>query len=97
MQYVSLLRWKDGATPDVEALVKALGRLPGVVGGMTSILSGPTSALVNSYDFGVIIDFADEEGYRAYQESKDVRAVLDEQVVPFIDERAAIMLDVTSG
>ncbi|TYB43403.1 Dabb family protein [Actinomadura chibensis] len=94
-RHVAMFRWAEGTTTGQQDEVAArLGELPGVVQEIREYSLG-TNAGVNpgGYDFVVVADFADRDGYLAYRDHPAHRAIVEEYVTPIAAERAAIQYE----
>jgi hypothetical protein len=45
------------------------------------------------YEFAIVADFADRDGYLAYRDHPDHRAVVEQFIAPIVAERAAIQYE----
>lgn len=94
-RHVAMFRWAEGTTTGQQDEVAArLGELPGAVPEIREYSLG-TDAGVNpgGYDFVLVADFADKDGYLAYRDHPSHRAVVDEFVTPIAAQRAAIQYE----
>ena len=92
LRHVAVFQWAEGTTTEqVAALCDALGRLPDVIPELRRYRFGADAGLVEgNWDFAVVADLDDVEGWRAYLGNPDHRAVLDTHVRPLLGRRAAI-------
>lgn len=96
-RHVVLFRWTGEATDEQRAtLVERLQELPGRIPEITAYAIG-ADARVNpgNYDFAVVADFADRDGYVAYRDHPAHRAVVEECLQPILAERAAVQYEPT--
>lgn len=94
-RHVVLFRWAEGTTTGQQEELKArLADLPGQIPEVKSYSIG-SNAGVNpgGFDFAVVADFADREGYLAYRDNPVHRKVVDEVINPIVRERAAIQYE----
>ena len=91
-RHVVLLRWTpEATTADQEALAEALGRLPDAIPAIRAYRFGPDAGLSGeNFDFAVVADFADAEGYELYRDHPAHRAVIAERIRPIVAERVAV-------
>jgi hypothetical protein len=89
-----MFRWKRGVTPDqVEAVHAALSRMPATVDAIRRYDHGPDAGLGSPrWDYVVVVDFDDEDGWRAYDEHPDHDQIRRELLGPLAEERAGIQL-----
>jgi hypothetical protein len=91
LRHVVLFNWTPEATGEQKERVAAeLGRLPALIPSLRAYQFG-TSAGLNpgAYDFGVVADFDDVEGYLAYRDNPEHRAIIDTFITPIVAQRAA--------
>lgn len=91
-RHVVLLRWAPGATAaDQESLAEALGRLPDAIPAIQTFRYGPDAGLSDeNFDFAVVADFSDAEGYVLYRDHPAHRAVIAECIRPIVAARVAV-------
>ncbi|HEX6311133.1 MAG TPA: Dabb family protein [Acidimicrobiia bacterium] len=87
--HVACFRWVEGTTDEqVARLRDMLAALPAVIGELRRYRFGPDAGLgEGNFDFVVVAEFADTDGWRAYQEHPDHVRVLD-YLRPMVAERA---------
>ncbi|MBB4933471.1 hypothetical protein F4561_004291 [Lipingzhangella halophila] len=91
IRHVALFRWADGVTSDQIAEVEgALERLPAVIPQLRGYTFGRDLGIsANTYDFGVVADVADEDGFTAYRDHPDHQAAR-EIIVSLAVDRASL-------
>jgi hypothetical protein len=94
-RHVAMFRWKDGVTPEqIAAVAEGLFPLPAVIPEIRSFRFGPDAGLAeHNFDYAVTADFDDVEGFRAYRDHPDHRAVAREVIGPILADRAAVQFD----
>jgi hypothetical protein len=94
IRHIVLSRWKEGVTDDdVTAVRDALNSLPSAIPQIRSYRHGPDLKLgKDSWDYGIVADFDDAEGWRIYDEDAVHARVRSDVVVPRMAERAAVRL-----
>lgn len=92
LRHVALFRWADGTTAEQkQALVQGLARLPSLIPDLRDYRFGDDAGLLEgNWDFAVVADFDDVDGWRAYREHPEHRRVLSELIAPVAAERAAV-------
>ncbi|TDB82399.1 Dabb family protein [Actinomadura sp. KC216] len=91
-RHVVMFRWAEGTTTGQQDEVAArLRELPAVIPEIREYSLG-ADAGVNpaAYDFVLVADFADQDGYLAYRDHPSHRAVVDRYITPITAERASI-------
>ncbi len=88
---VLLLRWSPEAEPGAraEALAAALA-LPERVAEVLGIEVAESSGSEDAWDAVIVMDFADESGWRRYLDHPAHRAFVNDHSLPTIAERAVI-------
>lgn len=96
LRHVVLFRWLPDAKPeDVAALESGLRRMPDLVPEIRRYEMGPDVGLIDgAYDFALVAEFDDEEGYRAYADHRDHRELVTELVGPILDRMARVQYEV---
>jgi len=92
LRHVVLFRWKPGATPaELAALEQALGEMPRRVPEIRRYRFGRDAGLVQgNFDFAVVADFDDADGWRAYWANDFHQKLIAERVRPIAAERVAL-------
>jgi hypothetical protein len=96
IRHVALFRWKPGVTAAQVAQVgAALSRLPAVVPAIRRYEHGPDAGFgTPRWDYAVVAEFDDEDGWRAYAEHPEHDQILREVLAPLAEERASVQLEV---
>jgi len=95
IRHVVLLQWQPGTTVEQVAAVSAgLSALPAAVGTMVSYTHGPDTGLVpGAFDYGIVADFADVDGWRVYDEHDEHNRVRRELINPLVAGRASVRFE----
>lgn len=95
-RHVVMFRWKDGTTAEhVRAAEDGLAGLPGAIPELRAYSFGPDAGVnEGNFDFAVVADFDDADGYVAYRDHPAHQSVLAELLRPHIAERAAVQFQV---
>jgi hypothetical protein len=90
-RHVVLFNWTPEATDEQkERVASELGRLPGLIPTLRSYQMGRNAGInPGGYDFGVVADFDDLEGYLAYRDNPEHRAIIETHITPIVAQRAA--------
>jgi Stress responsive A/B Barrel Domain len=94
IRHIVLFRWSETASPEQKSRAAAeIGRLPSLVPSIREFSSG-TDLGVNegNLDFAVTAVFDDMDGYLAYRDNPDHRAMVRDHILPIAAVRAAIQL-----
>ena len=98
-RHVVMMRWTPEATEAQKSAVRAgLEELPSRIPEIRSYSLG-TDAQVNegNFDFVVVADFDDVDGYLVYRDHPDHQAVIQELIRPILAARAAVQHDFSVG
>lgn len=92
VRHVALFRWAEGTTEAaVFAVEAALAELPAQISELRSYRFGRDLGVSpTSWDFAVVADFDDVEGYLAYRDHPAHRAVADRLILPCAADRAVV-------
>lgn len=96
LRHLVLIRWREGCPKEaVRAVSEALAALPAQIPTVRGYQLGPDLGLnpTNS-DFGIVADFDDAAGYRAYAAHPRHLWVIRELIEPWAAERRAIQFEV---
>jgi len=95
IRHVVLFRWTPEATAEQKQRVAAeLSRLPALVPSLRDYRLGANLGLnPGNFDFAVAADFDDAEGYLAYRDHPEHRAIVAEFIQPIVTERAAVQYE----
>jgi hypothetical protein len=94
IRHIVLLRFKDGTRPEaVAAMRTALETLPGRIAEIRRFEVGEDLDLVEgTFDFVVMAEFDDEDGYRTYATHPEHTAVSGEWVLPITEQLARVQI-----
>ena len=95
IRHVVLFRWTADATAEQKQRVAAeLRRLPSVVPSLRAYHLG-TDLGINpgNFEFAVAADFDDADGYLAYRDHPEHRAIVAEFIQPVVADRAAVQYE----
>jgi len=92
---VALFRWNEGTTDEqIGQIRRALAELPSLISEMRAYQFGPDAGLAdNSWDFAVVADFDDVEGWRSYRGHPAHQRVVSEHIGPAAAERASVQFE----
>jgi hypothetical protein len=95
IRHVVMMRWAAGATAEQQQRVATeLGRLPALVPSLRDYRLGADLGLnPGNFDFAVAADFDDVDGYLAYRDHPEHRAIVAEFIQPIVAERAAVQFE----
>jgi len=90
-----VFRWTDEASAEQKQRVKdALSTLPSLVPTLRSLELGPDIGVnEGSFDFAVTASFDDLDGYLAYRDNADHRAMIRDLTTPITAQRAAVQFE----
>ena len=91
-RHVVLFRFRDGVTTEQkQTLADRLRALPGVIHELKAYAVGEDAGInPGNFDFAVVADFDDRDGYLVYRDHPDHRKIIDECVTPIVAERGAV-------
>jgi hypothetical protein len=94
VRHVVLFRWRPEVTSeDVAAIDAALDALPGQIPSLRGYHHGPDLGLGEGrWDYGIVAECDDAEGWRAYAEHPAHQHVVTEVLRPRVAERAAVQI-----
>jgi Stress responsive A/B Barrel Domain len=95
IRHVVLFRWTEQATGEQKQRVaKELARLPSVVPSVRAYRIGADLGLrPGNFEFAVAADFDDVDGYLAYRDHPEHRAIVEAFINPIVTERAAVQYE----
>ena len=95
IRHVVVFRWTADATAEQKQRVAAeLSRLPALVPSLRDYRLGANLGLnPGTWDFAVAADFDDADGYLAYRDHPEHRAIVAEFIQPIVTERAAVQYE----
>jgi hypothetical protein len=93
---VALFRWKAGTTEEQKRQIQGgLAELPSLIPEVRDYRFGPDAGLVDSsWDFAVVAQFDDADGWRSYREHPAHQRILAEHIGPAAAERASVQFEV---
>ncbi|MGE5287785.1 MAG: Dabb family protein [Micromonosporaceae bacterium] len=96
LRHVVLFTWTPEATADQRrAVAEELRKLPGVIAELRHYDVGPDAGMnPANFDFAVVADFDDREGYLAYRDHPAHRAVVDKHITPILGTRATVQYEI---
>ena len=94
LRHVVCFRWVEGTTDERVARFRdLLAALPGAIPELRRYHFGPDGGLAEgNFDFAVVADFDDHEGWQAYQDHPDHVRVL-EYLQPMVADRARVQFE----
>jgi heme-degrading monooxygenase HmoA len=97
IRHVAVFRWVDGtADEQVAAVADALRSLPGQVESIRGYTVGTDLRLGEGrWDFAVVAEFDDADGYQAYVDHPAHQAVATDLIAPIRAERAHVQLSLS--
>jgi hypothetical protein len=95
IRHVVMMRWIPEATEEQKGRVAAeLSRLPALLPVLRAYRMGPDLGVnEGNFDWAAVADFDDLEGYLAYRDNPEHRAIIAEFIRPIMAERAAIQYE----
>ena len=95
IRHVVTFRWTPGATQEQKQRVAAeLSRLPALVPSLRDYRLGANLGLnPGNFDFAVAADFDDADGYLAYRDHPEHRAIVEKFIRPIAAQRAAVQYE----
>jgi hypothetical protein len=94
-RHVALFRFESGTTPDqIAGITDRLVRVAAGIHTIRAYAVGPDVAISDgSFDYAVVADFDDADGYLAYRDHPDHVAAATEAVQPILAERATVQYE----
>jgi len=95
IRHVVMFRWTPEATEEQkQRAAKELARMPSVVPSLRAFAIGPDVGVnQGNFDFAVAADFDDVDGYEAYRDNPEHRAVVEQFTRPITAQRAAVQFE----
>ncbi|HEX2700720.1 MAG TPA: Dabb family protein [Acidimicrobiales bacterium] len=95
LRHVAMFRWAPGtSTGQVAALESALQTLPAAIPALRDYRVGSDAGLrEGNWDFVVVADLDDADGWRAYVDHPAHQRVLAELLRPLLGERASVQFE----
>ena len=90
-----MFRWTPEATQEQKQRVTTeLARLPALVPSLRAYRLGADLGLnPGNFDYALTADFDDADGYLAYRDHPEHRAIVTEFIQPILTERAAVQYE----
>ncbi len=94
-RHTVMFRWSTASTPEQRsALTAALAQLPAGIPTIRRYHVGPDAGINDgNFDFAVVADFDDVDGYLVYRDHPEHQRVIVELIAPFVETRAAVQYD----
>lgn len=94
VRHVVVFRWTEGTTDDdISAVEAALAGLPAAIPELVDYRFGRDLRVSDgTWDFAVVADFRDQDGYLAYRDHPAHQDVIAEHIRPHLADRAAVQL-----
>ena len=95
IRHVVIIRWTPEATDEAKQRVAAeLSRLPALIPSLRDYRIGTDLGLnPANFDFAVAADFDDADGYLAYRDHPEHRAIVTKFIQPISGERFAVQYE----
>ncbi len=96
IRHVVLFRWKEGTAEEAKQAVRdGLADLANTIAGVRRYEYGDDAGLVEgNFDFAVVADFDDANGYTVYAQHSLHQALIRERIAPHLAERVAVQYEV---
>lgn len=96
IRHVALFRWVEGTSAvQQEKLSDALAALPSQISAIRTYHFGPDAGLRDAnWDYAVVADFDDTEGWRTYTDDPQHQRVLHDVLTPMVADRAAVQYEI---
>ncbi len=90
-RHVVLINWTPEATEEQkERVAVELSRLPALIPSLRAYHVGRNAGITpGAYDFGLVADCDDLDGYLAYRDNPEHRAIIDTFITPIVAQRAS--------
>jgi hypothetical protein len=94
-RHVVVFRWTEEATEEQKRVVgERLAALPGAIPEIKAYHYGADAGVnEGNYDFAVVADLEDRDGYITYRDHPAHRAVVNECIRPIVAMRAAVQYE----
>jgi len=95
-RHVVLFSWTQDATEAQQlAMADELRKLPAAVDSIRAYEVGPDAGVnPGNFDFAVVAEFDDADGYRAYRDHPAHREVVEQYVNPIVARRAGVQFEI---
>jgi Stress responsive A/B Barrel Domain len=99
IRHVVLFRWAEETTEEQKQRVAAeLARLPALVPSLRAFHIGSDLGInQGNFDFAVAADFDDVDGYLAYRDHPEHRAMISQFILPAAAQRVAVQYEFLGG
>jgi hypothetical protein len=96
--HVVVIRWKpDLPVGQVEKIVQRLNALPASVPSLRKMRCSPDLGwAAGNFDFGLVAEFEDRQGWQVYMEAREHRVMVSEFMAPWIETRTAVQFEIPS-
>ena len=94
-RHVALFKWAVETTEEQKQAIRdGLGGLPSSIAELRDYRFGDDAGLVEAnWDFAVVADFDDADGWAAYRDHPEHRHIVAEHIAPAAVERAAVQYE----
>jgi hypothetical protein len=91
-RHVVMMKWTAEATDEQKARIPAeLKALPGAIPEIKRYEFGPDAGInEGNFDFVVVADFDDADGYIVYRDHPTHRKIIDDHIAPVLASRTAV-------
>ena len=95
IRHMVMFRWTEDATEEQKKQVAAeVARLPSLVPSLRVLRAGQDLGInEGNFDFAAAVDFDDAEGYLAYRDHPEHRAIVEKFIRPIVAQRAAVQFE----
>jgi hypothetical protein len=95
IRHVVMFRWTGEATEEQKQRMAAeVARLPSLVPSLRAFHAGPDVGVnQGNFDFAAAADFDDVDGYLAYRDHPEHRAIVSRFIQPIAAQRAAVQYE----
>jgi hypothetical protein len=95
-RHVVLFSWTQDATEAQQlAMADELRKLPAAVDTIRAYKVGPDAGVdPGNFDFAVVAEFDDADGYRTYRDHPAHRTVVEQYVNPIVARRAGVQFEI---
>jgi hypothetical protein len=96
IRHVTLFRWNESATPEIEQqLIAELAELRPRLAGNRALLAGPDVGIIEgNYDFAVVADFDDADSYLGYRNHPEHQDIIRRLSAPITSERHTVQFEI---
>ena len=94
-RHVVNFRWNSQSSPEhVAALEEALSGLPALLPELRRSSFGSDAGInVGNYEFAVVAEFDNAEGYLAYRDNDEHARISQAHIAPYLDSRTVVQFD----